>query len=331
MNVTGSLYKTMDRAALKNLHRNRSKKSHFRCEEAPLTLEEETISSFYPLPQIPNVQFNQTSNVGNYSHGKYQFPSGIQSDYEVNDTANGLYYTKAAAKVTCVLVHGWRMDNLERITSIYLQDFMKLGFNIYLPKLPYHSEREPVESQYCGELMISTDVDRTLQAIRQSVLDLRALIGWLKSVGQKVILIGVSLGGLMTNLTAAMEEHIDLLISVFHPTSLSYLVWNSIPGMYLKQDFMKHGFTYERLIEHWSILDPSFFSPKISKERILLFSGLHDQYVPFEDSSKLWEPWDKPKRIIYSCGHAALVLSKNRIRTDTLEFIRNSGIGGTKS
>lgn len=56
-----------------------------------------------------------------------------------------------------------------------------LGWNMYYYSLPYHFEREPENSLYSGELMISANIDRTIESTRQAIVDLRALIHWIKA------------------------------------------------------------------------------------------------------------------------------------------------------
>lgn len=66
---------------------------------------------------------------------------------------------------------------------------------MYYYSLPYHFEREPENSLYSGELMISANIDRTIESTRQAVVDLRALIYWIKANKKgPVIIVGVSLG-----------------------------------------------------------------------------------------------------------------------------------------
>jgi pimeloyl-ACP methyl ester carboxylesterase len=170
--------------------------------------------------------------------------------------------------------------------------------------------------------MVTTNIYNTLNSIKQAVTDLRALIHYLKTKNQKVILIGMSLGGFITNLAAAVEEKIDVLISVMYANSLPFSVWKSIPGKYLKQDFEANGYTYEKLKEFWAIMVPSNFKPVVAKERILLISGIHDRYVLLEDTDLLWQAWDKPKRILLRCGHSGIVFCKNDIRKATLDFLK---------
>lgn len=57
---------------------------------------------------------------------------------------------------------------------------MELGWNTYYFTLPYHFEREPNESLFSGEYMVSAHLERTVQASKQAVVDLRQLINWVK-------------------------------------------------------------------------------------------------------------------------------------------------------
>lgn len=54
--------------------------------------------------------------------------------------------------------------------------------------------------------MVSANVERTVEATRQAVADLRTLIKWIKeNKNGPLILIGISLGGVITNLTSLVE------------------------------------------------------------------------------------------------------------------------------
>lgn len=221
-----------------------------------------------------------------------------------------------------ILVHGWRMKNWDKIKKMFLRKFKHEGFNIYFYTLPYHLNREPANSLYSGELMISANIERTLAAVYQAVAEIRMLTKWLKQKnGGQVILLGISLGGYVTNLTAAVSKAPDALISVFYANSLAYSVWHTIPGKFIKKDFLKHGFTYEKLKEVWKSIEPSNFTPQIKKENIFLLSADYDRYVLNEDSKLLWERWGKPLRKTYPCGHAGIITHRKRISDDVIAFI----------
>jgi pimeloyl-ACP methyl ester carboxylesterase len=311
-----------DTYALMSLHKNKSKASHFYIGiDIPPSLDE--IDTFYPKPDVPEVTFELQDFYGSHNTGRYKYKSMINNNDTRNNYSTGKYFTKSSRKqpVSVILVHGWRMDSFDRIYNIYLEPFMELDYNIYSFTLPHHFERTSKTSLYNGELMVSANIDRTLLSVKQAITDLRALIRYLKEKNEKVILIGVSLGGFLTNLTACIEQDIDILISVMYANSLAFSVWKSIPGKYLKRDFKVNGFTYEDLKKYWAITEPSNFKPVIPKENILLISGIYDKYVLNEDTDYLWESWDKPNRLLYPCGHSGIVFCRDRIRKDSLHFI----------
>lgn len=312
----------LDSHGLGDLHKNKSKVSHFsKSLDTPVPLE--ALESFYPVPSAPEIHFEQNDSRDNYSLGKYKFKSEFTENGDSNLYSLGNYHKskKENNKTSVIFVHGWRMDSFDKFNKIYLQAFKEMGFNIYTFTLPHHLERTTSDSLYNGELMVSADIDRTLLSVKQAITDLRALVRYLKEKNNKVILIGMSLGGFITNLAAVLEKGIDALISVMYANSLPFSVWKSEAGKYLKKDFESNGFTYEDLQKYWAILVPSNFKPIIPKENILLMSGVYDKYVLAEDTDLLWEKWDKPTRLIFPCGHSGIVFCKEKIRKASLEFL----------
>lgn len=317
-----SFSKIIDRLALYDLHRKRSKDNHFSASLADITSREEFFSS-----KKAEVSIELSKSNKDYRIGTFSFESLAKSGNAVNDKLEGEVYLNKddKDKPNIIFVHGWRMDSYDRIKKIFHKRIMKdFGWNMYYYSLPYHFEREPEESMYSGELMISADVERTVESTKQAIVDLRALIQWIK--GNKsgpIILVGVSLGGWVTNLIATLEAQIDVVVSIFYANRLSYSIWNTIPGKFIREELEKNGVTYEELVDYWKITDPSQSFPKVNKDNILLISALHDQYIDLKDADYLWECWDKPMRHIYNCGHSGIVLCRKKLAVDTLSFIQN--------
>jgi|GEM_PF-422265 len=312
---------SIDKLVLKDLHKKRSIKSYFRIIDEDV----EDFNSFYNTPTIPNIKFQQQLKGDNYNIGKFLFQSEIDNGLS-NKYSTGLFYENKnlSQQASVIIVHGWRMDELSGVKNIYIKPFSYLGLNMYYFTLPYHLEREPEESLYSGELMITSDVNKSLRSIRQAITDIRALVKWIKNNRKgKVILIGVSLGGFVANMTAVVEKDIDALISTFYANNIAYSIWNTIPGRYIKKDFEQGGYTYEQLEKAWAIANPSKYKPLVKRENILLLSGMYDHFVVRKDTDYLWESWDRPKRILYPCGHAGLVLCRKKIAKDTMSFIIN--------
>lgn len=314
----------IDLYALHVLHRTRSKKSQYTHlpSEIPETKEREVFYKVRPAEIFIDLHDSKKD----YKHGKFEFKSLVPTGDPSNDHIEGeVYLNEKEDAPNIIFVHGWRMDSLDRMKDMFHSQMMNdLKWNMYYYTLPYHFQRKPKESLYSGEYMISADIPRTVQSIRQSVVDLRALIQWIKANKKgPVVLIGVSLGGFITNLTATLEPEIDALVSIFYANRLSYSIWNTIPGKFIREDLEHHGMSYTDLIRFWRITEPSQSMPKIKKDKILLISAKYDQYVHFEDVNELWESWERPKRYVYNCGHAGIVLHRKKIAKDTLSFLEN--------
>ncbi|WP_242300872.1 alpha/beta hydrolase family protein [Bacillus cereus group sp. BfR-BA-01494] len=316
--------KYVDKLALYDLHKKRSKVTQYVSFKYETMKHEEREKFYNTYAANPQFNINPTED-RTYSSGNFNFRSSISLGDKNNDMVSGEVYLNSNENAPNVIfVHGWRMDSNARIKNIFHKDMLNLGWNMYYFTLPYHFEREPEESTYSGEFMISANIERTVVASRQAVADLRAFIQWIKSnKSGPVILIGVSLGGFITNLTATLESNIDVLVSVFYANRLSYSIWHTNPGMYIKKDLVQNGVTYDVLKEKWKITEPSVSKPKMDKDNILLISAKHDQYVHMEDTSYLWESWEKPTRLVYNCGHSGIVLNRKRISEDTISFIRS--------
>ncbi|MEC1404473.1 alpha/beta hydrolase family protein [Bacillus subtilis] len=322
----------IDRLALYDLHRKRSKDKHF---SATIAADIDDREEFYSA-NIANVSIDLNESKKNYRVGTFRYESLIQTGNPVNDTLKGEVFLNEndIDQPNVIFVHGWRMDSFDRIKKIFHNRIMKdLGWNMYYYSLPYHFEREPENSQYSGELMISANIDRTIESTRQAIVDLRAFIHWIKANKKgPVIIVGVSLGGWVTNLIATLESQIDVMVSIFYANRLSYSIWYTIPGKFIREELEQNGVTYEDLTKYWNITDPSQALPKVNKDNILLISAKHDQYIDLKEADYLWESWGKPTRYVYNCGHSGIVLCRKKLAKDTLSFIReriNTGKPGS--
>ncbi|MFV8826408.1 alpha/beta hydrolase [Alkalihalobacterium sp. APHAB7] len=321
-----------DIVGLHSLHRKKSLQTQF-CNDGslqPFTITPNR-SSFYQLDTIPDVLFELTDQK-NYLLASYSYNSPIHSEDKVNNMAKGMCYLSHNDEepVHVIIVHGWRSDSLNKFKSIFLKQMQKKEFNVYFPTLPYHFDRAS-NSLYSGEYMISANVCRTITAIRQAVVEIRALIQWLKeNKGGKVILIGISLGGYISNLVSLYEKEIDVLVSVMYANNLSYEIWHTPIGKHIKEDLKKNNFTYEQLQEYWSILRADEAKPLVPKDNILLISGKYDQYVTEQDANNLWLAWGKPRRLLYPSGHAGILFNRKKIAKDTMNFIEDSIANGSE-
>jgi hypothetical protein len=169
--------------------------------------------------------------------------------------------------------------------------------------------------------MISANVQRTITSVQQAVMEAGDLVSWSKANSHKTVVLGLSLGGLVTNLLGCTGVTIDALASVMYASNLAHLVWNSAVAKHIKADFVSNSFTYEELEKAWSVLNPALRKPLVDKNKILLISGRDDLFITKEDSEALCSAWGNPKRIVIPCGHSGLNVCKEEISNDICRFI----------
>lgn len=55
----------------------------------------------------------------------------------------------------------------------------------------------------------------------------------------------------------------------------------------------------------------------------MLISAKYDEYVDINDTEDIWSLQEGQKRYVYSCDHAGISLKRNKIATDTSNFIQD--------
>lgn len=321
--MKGIIAKIADGYGLNSLHKQYSKNDQFSFDKNEVCILNSEYTNFYTKPSLPEIYFGESEFEKGYKNGKLNFLSEVDNgSSNIDSIFHYNMYAQQDRNINVIFVHGWRANKLNRLENVFLDSFIEKRYNIYSYILPFHMGRCPDTSLYSGEYFFSANVSRTLKSVQQSISDIRALIRYIKEKRKgKVIVIGLSLGGLITNLLCEVEKDIDMLISLFYANDLSFTVFESIAGKYIKEDFIKNNFDSSILRKSWEVINPSLRKPVIDINKILLVSGTYDKYVLNEDTDKLWINWDKPKRYIYNCGHSGIVLLKNRIKYDVIKFI----------
>ncbi len=313
--------KIADSYGLHELYKKFNEKNQFYYDKNEVEKFNGDYSKFYAKPSFPKICFEEGNVKGNYKNGKLTFLSEIKNG--PSNTQAIFYYNLCKSEknkdINVILIHGWKSD-LNRLNSIFSESFINKGYNLYSYVLPFHLDRVSKSSPY--DCFFSSNVNRTLKSVQQSISDIRALISYIKDKNKgKIIIIGLSIGAVVSNLLSEVEENIDILISLFYANNLAYSALETDAGKYIKKELLKNNFDSNLLNENWSIINPSLRKPIIDLDKIFFISGKYDKYVINTDTDKLWEDWGRPKREILKCGHSGIKLCKKSIRKETLKFI----------
>src|SRR5262249_31821999 len=144
---------------------------------------------------------------------RVRFPSPVKSPHAENNTVHAEYYQpKGKGPFPCAIV----LDitggdqSLSRLISTHLA---QKGVGGLFVQMAYYGPRRPPNSKL---RFLSPNVPQTLEAVRQTVLDLRRAAAWMESRPEidpnRLGILGTSLGSFMSALTAEMEPKLNRVV-----------------------------------------------------------------------------------------------------------------------
>jgi len=151
-----------------------------------------------------------------------KFPSEMRTDVEENNVVWAKITESGSLDRAMVIFHHWNASSRNRQIAKF---FSKRGITVVEIAMPYHFERTRPGAAH-ADYMLSANLGRTIQSIRQAVWDGRKLIRWLKSEGyREVSVLGMSLGSWVAGLIAAHDVNVSKASLFLTAGSLADMVW----------------------------------------------------------------------------------------------------------
>ena len=188
--------------------------------------------------------------------------SAVHTSSPENNTAYAKYFPHQTNKKSAVLVlPHW---NAKAGTYFDLCKFFnKVGLSALRMTLPYHEERMPPELER-ADYLVAPSVGRTLQSLRQSVVDARSSVAWLKQQGyEKIGIVGTSIGSCVGFFAFVHDMTIDA--AVFNHVSgyPADVVWRGLSTYHVKQG-IGDNLELEELREYWLPISPLAYMDKLA-------------------------------------------------------------------
>ena len=211
---------------------------------------------FYALPEISDYRLEGD---------QLTWTSAIETPSIENNTAHARYFPvkngKQSRKAVVVLPQ-WNAQPQSHVEACRI--FNMIGMAALRLTLPYHLQRKPAELERADHL-VCANIGRTIQSIRQAVLDTRAAVRWLKKQGfEQIGILGTSVGSCIAFLAFAHEP--DLKAGAFNHVSgyVADVVWHGLSTGHVRQGFADH-LTLEELRWYWSPISPLPFMPRLTQ------------------------------------------------------------------
>jgi dienelactone hydrolase len=161
-----------------------------------------------------------------------------------------------------VVLPQWNAQPESHVEACRIFNF--IGMSALRLTLPYHLQRKPPEIERADHL-VSTNIGRTIQSMRQAVLDTRAAVRWLKNEGyERVGILGTSVGSCIAFLAFAHEP--ELNAGAFNHVSgyVADVVWHGLSTAHVRAGF-GDNLTLDELREYWQPISPFPFMSRVAQ------------------------------------------------------------------
>ncbi|MDQ4120437.1 MAG: alpha/beta hydrolase family protein [Acidobacteriota bacterium] len=191
----------------------------------------------------------------------------------------------------------------------------RIGISALRLTLPYHEERRPPETNR-ADYLVSSNIGRTLQSIRQAVLDTKAAVKWLKTQGfERIGIVGTSIGSCTAFL--AMVHDADVNVGVFNHVSnyVGDVTWRGISTQHVRRG-LENDVSLEELREFWMPVSPGAYFEKLKNQTprpMRYIFALYDLTFPIDLSRQTIAAFKKHgirhDKTVLPCGHYTLGVS----------------------
>jgi dienelactone hydrolase len=267
-------------------------------------------------------------DTGHYSVWALRFPSPVVSPEPLNNTVHAEYFRPAdphpervTRRPAVIVLHILGADfALSRYLAARLAE---RGVAALFVKLPYYGERRPPGDGH-GQRFLSTDVARSLGAMRQGVCDVRRAAAWLAGRPEidptRLGVTGISLGGIVAAVAAAVDPTLNRAVLLLAGGDLARILWEMPEAARYRALWIESGKTLADLKALTDPFDPLTYAHRLAGKRLLMMAGNVDEVIPPACTRALWTAAGRPAIIWYDCGHySALAYLLPAVR-QTVEF-----------
>lgn len=239
---------------------------------------------FYALPPVEDYELRGDS---------LTWTSAIKTPSPVNNQARARFFPEPTRgepkgpRRAVVVLPQWNAQPESHVDLCRI--FNRLGIAALRLSLPYHDGRRPAELERADHL-VSSNIGRTLQSMRQGVVDTRAAVAWLKGQGyERVGVTGSSIGSCTAFLAFVHDETIDC--GVFNHVSgyVADVVWRGISTQHVRAGF-GDSVSIEEVREAWLPISPLAYAHRLQRMRarpMRFIAARHDLTFPADLSEQV--------------------------------------------
>src|SRR4051812_19654128 len=270
----------------------------------------------HPAPGAPqNLRLTRRSRLGvDFEHlsftSTYTPPVAVPGldrwGEQVGNTAAHAYLLRGTGRPNrpwLLVLHGTRMGEPRDLRLLGgLRLHRDLDVDVAHLVLPMHGPR----GRTGGRAFPGVDAVCNFLGFAQAVSDARALLGWLRSNGAGPVgVYGVSLGGHVAALLAALETGIDCVVAGVPTSDVATMLGETMRGRW-GEDAVAASHVLDDAPRTLSgLVSPLSFRALVPLDRRFIYGAVGDRLVTPQQALALWQHWEHPAILWLQGGHIA--------------------------
>jgi hypothetical protein len=235
-----------------------------------------------------------------------RFPSGIETPDAKNNTVHARFFPAGSGERAVIVSPHWNANEESYVALCRVLN--RVGISALRLSLPYHDRRMPEELTR-ADYMISANIGRTIQSVRQAVQDVRRAADWLFARGaRRVGLVGTSIGSCVPWLAFVHDERLEAGAFNLVSSYFGDVVWRGLTTSHIRRSLEQH-LTLEEVRRAWLTISPSAYASRLSglRRQALLICARYDLTFLPDLSRILFEDCERHgaevRKAFLPCGH----------------------------
>lgn len=238
---------------------------------------------------------------------KLTFPSPVETNVLENNTVHAEYFQPAGPGPFPAVVVLHILGGDFPLSQTVASSLARAKVAAVFVKMPYYGERRGSQSK---RRMISRDPTETAEAMTQAVLDVRRAAAWLAARPEvdttRLGITGISLGGIMSALSAAGEPRFRKVAIYLGGGKLGETVWSleHREADEFRQRWLQSGKTRETFVKLLEPVDPATHGALLQNRDVLMVNATNDEIIPHAATVALFESIGKKPQLVWlNAGH----------------------------
>jgi dienelactone hydrolase len=234
-----------------------------------------------------------------------RFTSPVATPYPENNLVNARWFPAKGRRAIILLPH-WNADAVSYVALCKLLNM--LGIAVLRLTMPYHDIRMPAET-IRADYAVSANIGRTLDAVRQGVVDIRSCLDWLEQQGYSELgIVGTSLGSCYAFIATAHDPRIRVAAFNHASTYVADVVWHGQSTRHIRRG-IEQQIDLDRLRQAWLAVSPMSYFKQFSRwprKSLIVYAKYDLTFLP-ELSHHVVEEFERHgldhKVAVLPCGH----------------------------